>query len=90
MDNRAFCDIQNIKDYIAKDSPRFARLTINKIINDVEILKRFPKAGKVLPELNNPEIREIVSGNFRIIYLIKDPETIHILTIHHSAKTLSL
>lgn len=53
-----------------------------------KILKKFPLIGKVVFEINQKEIREIIEGNYRIIYKIFSKTQIDILTIHHSARDL--
>jgi mRNA-degrading endonuclease RelE of RelBE toxin-antitoxin system len=40
-------------------------------------------------EKGNPAVRELVEGNYRIIYKIIDKEKIDILTVHHSARDLN-
>jgi len=57
---QAISDINDICDFIAKDSPFFARLFADKIFNATEKLKNFPEAGRVVPELDKKSIREIV------------------------------
>lgn len=50
---------------------------------------RFPASGRIVPELQNEAVREIVLGNYRIIY--RNHETfIAILTIYHSARLLDV
>jgi toxin ParE1/3/4 len=45
--------------------------------------------GKMVPEFLLPELRELIEGNYRIIYRIVSEERIDILTIHHSSRLLS-
>ncbi|MGO3184138.1 MAG: type II toxin-antitoxin system RelE/ParE family toxin [Aequorivita sp.] len=81
-------DLKEIYDYISIDSKRYARLQVEKIKHVTEILKTQPEIGKVLEELEKPSIRELVAGNYRIIYRIVDLRTVHILMVHHSARDL--
>jgi len=83
---RALNDLNEIGDYISKDSILYAKNTINGIINSVKILKQFPKSGKVMPELMQDDIREISKGNYRIIYKLKDADIVEIITVHHTSK----
>ena len=48
-----------------------------------------PEIGRIVPELNNKNIREIIYRNFRIIYVIFDLQRVSILTIHESSRPLS-
>jgi toxin ParE1/3/4 len=50
-------------------------------------LKRHPLSGQVVPELHDPELREIVFGAFRIVYRIQE-ERIDVLTVYHGARLL--
>ena len=48
----------------------------------------FPQSGRIVPELDYEEIREIIHGNYRIIYQISS-ENIEILTVRHGRQLLS-
>ena len=48
-----------------------------------------PKAGKMVPELQNEYIRQIIRGSYRIIYHVVDEYRIDILTVHRSSRLLS-
>jgi len=80
-------DLKNIHDYISKDSLIYANRVIEKIILRIEQLESFPKSGRVVPELNNVSIRELIQNNYRIIYKISS-QKIFIVSIHHSAKII--
>ncbi len=82
-------DLKNIADYISKDSVKYAKLQIIKIRNKTKTLRSYIHSGKVVSEINNPNIRELIEGNYRIIYKIVSTNRIDILTIHHSARDLS-
>ena len=82
-------DLKEIHEYIALDSLRYADLQIERIFERIEILKIQPKSGKVVSELKVDSIRELIEGNYRIIYKVKSDQDIDILLIHHSARELS-
>lgn len=82
-------DLHEIYKYIALDSKRYAKLQIDRIISKVDILKSGLISGKIVIESNNFMIREIVEGNYRIIYKIISSDEIHILMIHHGARDLT-
>lgn len=81
-------DLNGIFEYIAKDSKKYAKLEILKIKSRTQILKLRPLIGKEVIERGNIAVRELVEGNYRIIYKIVDKGRIDILTIHHSARDL--
>ena len=68
--NLAGQDLQDIYDYIGSDSEFYALRIIDRIIERVEILIKMPKAGKVVAEFENENVRELIEGNYRIIYQI--------------------
>ena len=87
--NIAIADLKAIKEYIARDSPRFARIQLQKIRDRVTVLKKNPEAGKQNTESEDPAIRELVEGNYRIIYEVVAKDRIHILLVHHGARDIN-
>ena len=81
-------DLKSIAEYISKDSKRYAKYQISKIKNRIKVLKTYIHLGKKVPEINQENIRELIEGNYRIIYKIVTKSQIDILTIHHSARDL--
>ena len=86
---QAKSDLKSIADYIAKDSTQFAKLQVVKIRNRTQVLKSHIRVGRVVPEINKKNIRELIMGNYRIIYKIVTENQIDILTVYHSARDLS-
>lgn len=82
-------DLKEIYDYISPDSKRYARHQIDRIFNKTQVIKNHIKVGRIVEELSQPEIREIIEGNYRIIYKIKDEKSVDILMVHHAARNLS-
>jgi len=78
-------DLKQIHDYIAKDSKHYAIIVTNKFQDKIEILNKFPKIGRVVPEINNENIRELFIYSYRLIYEIKSTD-IDILTIVHGKR----
>lgn len=87
---RALEDIDELALYWAGFSEKTARFYISKIYATFELLKTFPKLGKVSPELEYPQVREVFSGPYRIFYHIVSDKKIQIITIHHSALPFDL
>ena len=82
-------DLRNIADYISNDSKRYARLQVVRLKNKTHLLKSHIRIGRIVPEINIENIRELIEGNYRIIYKIVSEKRIDILTVHHSARDLS-
>ena len=81
-------DIENIAEYISNDSMKFAIIQVQDFFEAAEILENFPKAGRVVPELSNRDVRELIVGFYRLIYRVKNDQLIEILTIYHSHRLL--
>ncbi len=87
--SHALNDLREIGEYILKDSPRYAELTVSKLYHKVAILQRHPKAGRTVPEKGLESLRELIEGNYRIIYEMVN-DKVFILTVHHSSRILEL
>lgn len=86
---RARTDIRDLRAYIAKDSPYYARRFTERIIASVERLADFPKIGRVVAEAEGREnMRELIYQGYRIIYLTR-PERVFIVTIVHGTRDLA-
>lgn len=80
-------DLKLIHEYISRDSKFYADRFIEKLISRVEQLENFPKSGRVVPEFDSIDIRELIEDNYRIIYQISS-EIVSIVRVHHSARQL--
>ncbi len=85
----AIQDLNDIGEYIAKNSIKYAEITVNELFESVDILESHPHAGMVVPEFDNKLIRQLVRGNYRIVYSIVHENRIDILTIHNCARLIS-
>ena len=80
-------DLKSIHEYIARDSRFYANRYIEKLILRVDQLEEFPNSGRIVPEFNNESIRELIEGNYRLVYKI-NTDYLGILRVHHSARIL--
>ncbi len=76
-----------IAEYIAQDNPTAAENWVNAVFAHVEQLKKLPESGRIVPEINNNFFRELMYGNYRIIYRIEG-NRVSILTIRHGKQIL--
>ncbi len=81
-------DLKSITDYISRDSKLYAKLQVVRIRNRTHILKSRIRVGKIVPEIDQNNIRELIEGRYRIIYKIVSKNQVDILTVHHSARDL--
>jgi plasmid stabilization system protein ParE len=84
---QAAADLESITEYIAENSPHYACLFAIDVLSAVEQLTDFPHSGRIVPELAQADIRELLFGSYRIIYRVKN-EIVEILTIFHGARLL--
>lgn len=78
-----------IAEYIAQDKPSAAENWINTVFSKVEQLKSPPEIGRLVTEIKNNQFRELIYGNYRIIYRIEKKQ-ISILTIRHGMQILPI
>ena len=79
--------IQEISDYIAIDNISAANNWIDSLFKKTEILKSNPEIGRIVPEIGKSDIRELIFGNYRIIYLLSKNQ-IAVLTVRHFKQIL--
>ncbi len=80
-------DLESIHPIFQKDSKVYADRQVDKIIDRVDQIGNIPKSGSVVPEFNSELIRDLIEGNYRIIYKINSLN-IGIVRIHYAAKQL--
>ncbi len=78
-----------IADYIAQDKPSAAKRWINEVFTKVKQLKSSPQIGRIVPEISDNKFRELIYGNYRIIYRMEIKQ-ISILTIRHGKQILPI
>jgi plasmid stabilization system protein ParE len=82
-------DINNIAEFIAKDSFKYAQIQVNTFFDLALLLEKSPKMGRRVPETNDDSIRELITGSYRIIYKIRTEKEILIITVHHSSRLMT-
>jgi toxin ParE1/3/4 len=81
--------VQEISDYIASDSPKAAGKWIETIFEKVNILRSNPEIGRIVPELGKSDLRELLWGNYRIVYRCSKKQ-IFVLTVRHSKQVMRI
>lgn len=61
-------DMNQIEEYISRDSIYYANKTIEEIVEKIKYLSMFPYMGRKIPEYNNINLREIIYKSYRILY----------------------
>ena len=81
--NPAKKSLRQIYEYISQDSLYYAKEVTDKIVSETEKLIEFPKIGRIVPELDNGNIRELIIYSYRLIYEITEKADIYILAVIH-------
>lgn len=79
---RARADLKAIHDYIAKDSPTNAKAVVRDIMAHAAALPETPRIGRRVPELDDPEIREVPTHSWRVIYQLRGEEVFIVTLVH--------
>src|SRR5207302_9971653 len=80
-------NLLEIRRLIAQDSPKTAQKFIKRLKASTIRLGLFPESGWIVEEFDIPIIREILFGDYRIVYRY-DGTRIEILKVHHGAQRL--
>jgi len=80
-------DLRSIYDYILRDSKVYAKRYVSKLISRVDQLETNPMSGRIVPEINREEIRELIEGNYRLVYRCVG-DSVTMLRVHHAARQL--
>ena len=83
----AVAQLEAIHDYVSQTSPEYARRIVDRLTKRSVQISAFPFSGRVVPEYELNEVREVIEGSYRIIYLIKEDEgQIEVLAVIHSSR----
>jgi toxin ParE1/3/4 len=85
--HEAFEQLTAIEDYISKDSPERAARFVDQLIEHAESLSDNPRLGRTVPEIANPDIRELLFKKYRIVYRLKE-NRVEILTVFEGHRLL--
>ncbi|MGK2945272.1 MAG: type II toxin-antitoxin system RelE/ParE family toxin [Desulfuromonadales bacterium] len=78
-----------IEDYIAMDNPAGAVVFIERLIRRTDILMEQPQVGRMVPEVPGSELRELIEGNYRIVYRLNESSA-EILTVFEAHKSFKI
>lgn len=83
--DQAADDLRAIREFIERDSPRYGRLVSERLFDATQRLELFPLSGRIVPELGREDVREIILGEYRIVYRLKG-ETALLVTVFRSSR----
>jgi addiction module RelE/StbE family toxin len=82
---QALDDVQAIRDYLSRSSVQYATLITELIVTAVGRLERHPRSGRIVPEVGEPSLREVIVRDYRIVYRLRR-DLAEILTVFHGAR----
>jgi plasmid stabilization system protein ParE len=80
--------LRHIHDYIAQDSPLYARRVSEELVQKTIGLNALPRKGRKVPELNEDAVRELGLYSYRILYEIKSDNLVEVLAVIHKRRHL--
>jgi len=83
----ALDDLRETCEFIGRDSPRVAEIFASRAFIVTDRLGMFPSSGRVVPEHGREDIREIIFGNYRIIYHVL-PDEVEVIAFVHGARDI--
>ncbi len=86
--DHALAQLRQIHDYIAQDSPLYAKRVSEALVSKSLVLDELPRLGHVVPELNEESVRELALYTYRILYEIK-AEDVEVLAVIHKRQNLA-
>ena len=90
ISNSAFNDLENIKHYYQNEGVAdIGAQFVTSIFDHIQSLYKNPDIGRVVPEFDEKNIRELIHPPFRIVYL-REQNTIHIIRVWRSERLLVL
>lgn len=81
-------DLQELVEFISRDSITYAASMARRLIAATERLEQHPQSGRVVPEYDDPSIREIIVGNYRIVHRQSQQEIVVVAIVHGSRDLL--
>lgn len=75
-------DLESIAEYIERDSSFYAQSVVSKILGVSRNIKEFPLIGRVVPELDDENIRERFVYSYRLVYQMRQQKILIVAVIH--------
>jgi plasmid stabilization system protein ParE len=80
-------DLRQIETTVARDSPIHAVRLTERLVDAVERLEAFPLSGRSVPEFDRDDLREVICGSYRVVYLAGE-DRVTILRVVHGARDI--
>ena len=86
---QAVADVRSIREFIERDSPRYGRLVAERLVEATDRLEAFPRSGRLVPEVGRDDMREIIVGDYRIVYRLEADAAV-LLTVFRGSRLLPI
>ena len=86
---RAKSDLRLAVEYIRKDSPKSAKAFLGQVFETTRLLSSFSERGRVVPDFNDPAVRQVLVGRYRVLYEVH-PDAVWIMRVLHTSQDLLL
>jgi plasmid stabilization system protein ParE len=81
--------VTGIVDYISRDRPDTAVQWAEGLFDLVSQLESFPGRGRIVPEVGRPDIRELLYGEYRVVYKVQ-AASVGVLTVRHGRRRFEI
>jgi len=86
----ALADLESIRTrYAEQDVPEVGERLIGEIVASIGALADHPDMGRIVPEFDQPFLRELIRPPFRIVYR-RDPEHVRVVRVWRSERLLDI
>jgi plasmid stabilization system protein ParE len=82
---RSVADLEGIREHIATGSDLYAGLVVARLVAAPDRLRQFPQVGRIVPELGEPSLRELIVRPYRLVYRLRG-EVVEVVTVFHAAR----
>lgn len=82
---KAAGDLESIREFIGRSSPRYGALVAARLARATDDLRAHPDLGRIVPELERRDVRELIRGSYRIVYF-RTAESVIILTVFRASR----
>jgi toxin ParE1/3/4 len=74
--------LEAIAQYVAQTSPMYAERLVDRILSHADQVAAFPESGRNVPEAATKDIREVLEGPYRIMYLVQTKRVDVVAVVH--------
>ena len=86
----ALVDLESMRSWYAEQAvPEVGERLLREIIESIEALAEHPEMGRIVPEFEQPFLRELIRPPFRIVYR-RDPKYVRVVRVWRSERLLEL